>query len=173
MGFHSLLIEGALAENSRRVPDQIVSALVELHADNVQRIGNRISFSAGIFSFRRWVGPHPLAFVSSGEIEIEPSGDVLMVNYRLRFSQWLIICTVMVLFVATRMGLRSSDSPLGWSPYYSQARLKEMFGATAVLYFTYFLGLVFFALGCGMTYQEVHLYQLYSHPPPPWTRPSN
>src|SRR5271155_6246839 len=98
MGFHSLPIEGDPAENSERVLDQIASALIELHADNVDRVGNRITFSAGIFSFKRWVGPHPLAFVSSGEIEIEPSGDVLMVEYRLRFSQWFIISTVMVLF---------------------------------------------------------------------------
>jgi hypothetical protein len=47
-----------------------------------------------------------------------------------------------------------------------------MFGQTAVVYFTYFLGLLFLVLGCGMIYSEVHSYQLYSHPPPPWTRPS-
>ena len=112
MGFHSLPIEGVAAENSGRVLDQIASALVELHADNVERVGNRITFSAGIFSFKRWVGPHPLAFVSSGEIKIEPSSDVMMVNYRLRFYQWSIVCIVIILFVATQAGFRSSDQPI-------------------------------------------------------------
>ena len=112
MGFLTLPIEGDPAENSRRVLDQIESALIELHADNVERAGSRISFSAGIFSFKRWVGPHPLAFVSSGEINIEPSDDVLMVNYRLRFFQWFIICTIFVLFLATSTGFRRSDQPL-------------------------------------------------------------
>ena len=65
------------------------------------------------------------------------------------------------------------DPPLGLSPYYSQAKLKEMFGRTAVVYFTYFLGFVFFTLGCGMIYSEIHSYRLYSQPPPHWVRPSN
>jgi hypothetical protein len=112
MGFHSLPIEGNPAEDSQRVLEQIESALIELHADNVERVGNRISFSAGIFSLKRWAGPHPLAFVSSGEIKIDPSSDVMMVEYRLRFSQWYVICTVMVLYLATRIGFRSPHQPL-------------------------------------------------------------
>ena len=110
MGFVTLPIEGDPAENLRRVLDQIESALVELHADNVTRVGNRITFSAGIFSFKRWVGPYPLAQVTSGEIEIEPSGDVLMVDYRLSFSHQFIMYAVMVLWVGACS--RVSDQPL-------------------------------------------------------------
>src|ERR1700746_4036853 len=112
MGFVNLPIEGDPAENSRRALDQIESALVELHADNVKRTGNRITFSAGIFSFKRWAGPHPLAFVTSGEVEVEPSGDSLLVDYRLRFWQQFIIWAVIVVLMATRIQFRASDQPL-------------------------------------------------------------
>jgi hypothetical protein len=110
MGFLTLPIEGDPAENLRRVLDQIESALVELHADNVKRVGNRISFSAGIFSFKRWVGP--LAMISSGEIEVEPSGDVLMVDYRLGFSQQFIIVAVVVLLEGASRRFRVLDQSL-------------------------------------------------------------
>ena len=112
VGFVNLPIEGDAAENSRKMLDQIESALVELHADNVERTGNRISFSAGIFSLKRWAGPHPLAFVISGEVEVEPSGDCLLVDYRLRFWQQFVICAVIVLLTATRIRFRASDQPL-------------------------------------------------------------
>jgi hypothetical protein len=112
VSFVNLPIEGDPAENSQRALDQIQSALVELHADNVERIGNRITFSAGIFSLKRWAGPHPLALVTSGEIEVEPSGDTLLVDYRLRFWQQFIMWAVMVLLMATRIRFRASDQPL-------------------------------------------------------------
>jgi hypothetical protein len=111
VGFVNLPIEGDPAENSQRALDQIQSALVALHANNVERIGNRIKFSAGIFSFKRWAGPHPLAFVTSGEVEVEPSGDCLLVDYRLRFWQQFIIWAVIVLLMATRIRFRASDQP--------------------------------------------------------------
>jgi hypothetical protein len=112
VGFVKLPIEGDPAENLRRALDQIESALVELHADNVERIDNRIRFSAGFFSFKRWAGPHPLAFVTSGEIEVEPSGDCLLVDYRLSFWQQFIMWAVIVLLSATRIRFRASDQPL-------------------------------------------------------------
>ncbi len=112
VGFVNLPIEGDPAENLRRVLDQIESALVELHADSVERIGNRIKFSAGIFSLKRWAGPHPLAFVTSGEVEVEPSGDCLLVDYRLSFSQQFVIWAVIVLLAATCIRFRGSDQPL-------------------------------------------------------------
>ena len=65
------------------------------------------------------------------------------------------------------------DPPLGWSPYYSQAAFKERFGSSALLYATYFMGLVFLAFGCFTTYQQVELLRLFSQPPPHWVRPSN
>jgi len=40
------------------------------------------------------------------------------------------------------------DPPLTWSPYYSQAHLKAMFGTRAVVIFTYFLGALF--IFCGI-----------------------
>ena len=112
VGFVNLPIEGDSAENSRRVLDQIDSALVELHADNVERIGNRISFSAGIFSFKRWIGPHPLAFVTSGEIEVEPSGDSLLVDYRLSFKQQFIMSAAIVICAAASRRFRVSGQGL-------------------------------------------------------------
>ncbi len=108
----NLPIEGDPAENSRRVLDQIESALVELHADNVERIGNRISFSAGIFSLKRWAGPHPLAFVTSGEIEVEPSGDCLLVDYRLSFKQQFIMSAAIVICATATRRFRVSDKGL-------------------------------------------------------------
>jgi len=109
VGFVNLPIEGDPGEKSRRVLDQIESALVELHADNVERIGNRISFSAGIFSFKRWAGPHPLAFVTSGEIEIEPSSDSLMVDYRLSFKQQFIMSAAIVICATATKRFQVSD----------------------------------------------------------------
>lgn len=58
------------------------------------------------------------------------------------------------------------DPPLTWAPYYSQAMLKEAFGRTALVYFTYFLGLVFFAFGCDAIYRDAKWCQLLSQPPP-------
>ena len=112
VGFVNLPIEGDPDENLRRVLDQIESALIELHADNVERIGNRISFSAGIFSFKRWISPHPLALVTSGEIEVEPSGDSLLVDYRLRFWQQFIFWAVIVLGEASTRRFRVSGRGL-------------------------------------------------------------
>jgi hypothetical protein len=112
VGFVNLPIEGDPAENLQRALDQIQSALVELHADNVERIGSRITFSAGIFSLKRWIGPHPLALVTSGEIEVEPSGDSLLVDYRLSFRQQFIMCAAIVLLSATRIRFRDSAQPL-------------------------------------------------------------
>jgi hypothetical protein len=112
VGFVKLPIEGDPAENLQRALDQIESALVELHADNVERIGNRISFSAGIFSFKRWAGPHPLAFVTSGEIEVEPSGDCLLVDYRLSFWQQFIMWAAVIICSAASRIFRVSDRSL-------------------------------------------------------------
>ena len=65
------------------------------------------------------------------------------------------------------------DPPLSWSPYYSQARIKEKMGTTFLLYFTYFLGLVFLAAGSYGVYREAVLCHQLSMPPPHWVRPSN
>ena len=65
------------------------------------------------------------------------------------------------------------DPSLSWSPYYSQAKFKEMFGQTALVYFTYFLGLVFFAFGCFLTYRDGEVCRLLSQPPPHLVHPSN
>ena len=112
VGFVNLPIEGDPVENSERALDQIQSALVELHADNVERTGNRISFSAGIFSLKRWAGPHPLALVTSGEIEVEPSGDCLLVDYQLSFRQQFIMCAAIVICADASRGFRLTDRGL-------------------------------------------------------------
>jgi hypothetical protein len=65
------------------------------------------------------------------------------------------------------------DPPLSWSPHYSQARAKEMFGSTFVLYFTYFLGLAFLVGGGYGVYREAVLCRQLSTPPPHWVRPSS
>jgi hypothetical protein len=65
------------------------------------------------------------------------------------------------------------DPSLSWSPYYSQAKFKEIFGQTALVYFTYFLGLIFFAFSCFITYRDVAFCRLLSQPPPHWVHPSN
>jgi len=65
------------------------------------------------------------------------------------------------------------DPSLSWSPYYSQAKFKEIFGQTALVYFTYFLGLIFFAFSCFITYRDVAFCRLLSQPPPHWVNPSN
>ena len=65
------------------------------------------------------------------------------------------------------------DPSLSWSPYYSQAKFKEMFGQTALVYFTYFLGLFFLASGCVITYRDVEFCRLLSRPPPHWVHPSD
>jgi|SRR5215467_7709287 len=80
---------------------------------------------------------------------------VLMIVGALRRWKWLV------------------DPPLSWAPYYSQARLKEMMGARAVLYFTYFLGFVFLASRSFGVYRTVVLFHQLSTPPPHWVRPSS
>jgi hypothetical protein len=65
------------------------------------------------------------------------------------------------------------DPPLGLSPYYSQAKLKEMFGPTAVVYFSYFLGLLLLASAGYLAYRDLQWCRLLSHPPPHWVRPSS
>ena len=112
VGFVKLPIEGDPADNLQRALDQIESALVELHADNVERIGNRIRFSAGFFSFKRWAGPHPLAFVTSGEIEVEPSGDCLLADYRLSFWQQFIMWAAVIICSVAGIRFRLSDKGL-------------------------------------------------------------
>ena len=57
------------------------------------------------------------------------------------------------------------DPPLSLAPYYSQAVLRKIFGQTALVYFTYFLGLLFFALGCFATYRDLELCRMYMRPP--------
>jgi hypothetical protein len=105
-GFVSLPIGGDPAENLRTVLAQIQSGLVELHAETVQQVGNRITFSAGFLSFKRWVGRNPLLWITSGEIQLEPSGDFLMLDYRLSFSQLLIASTACVLWFVVTSGKR-------------------------------------------------------------------
>ena len=65
------------------------------------------------------------------------------------------------------------DPPLTWSPYWSQAYFKEIFGQTALVYATYFLGLVFFTSSCFMTYRDFEVCRLLSQPPPHWVHPSS
>jgi hypothetical protein len=62
------------------------------------------------------------------------------------------------------------DPPLSWSSFYSQAAIKEKMGTTFLLYFTYFLGIVFLAVG---VYREAVLCYQLSIPPPHWVRPSS
>ena len=97
-GFVSLPIEGDPDSQLQNVLDQIQTALIEEHAENVQRIGNRISFSAGFLSFRRSVGRNPLSLITSGEIEINPASDNLMVDYWLSFAQLFILGIASALF---------------------------------------------------------------------------
>jgi hypothetical protein len=65
------------------------------------------------------------------------------------------------------------DPPLSWSPFYSQAAIKEKMGTTVLLYFTYFLGIVFLAAGSFGVYQVALLFHQLSTPPPHWVRPSS
>ena len=65
------------------------------------------------------------------------------------------------------------DPPLSWAPYYSQAAWKEMFGKGALVYSTYFLGIVFFTFGCLTTYREVEFCRLLLRHPPHWVHPSS
>jgi hypothetical protein len=78
------------------VLDQIQSALKKEHANSVKRVGNRISFSAGSF-YKRWMGRGPLQMIGSGEIEAAPSGDCLMVDYRLSLFEPLAITAIEIL----------------------------------------------------------------------------
>lgn len=104
-GVVSLPIEGNPDAQLQNVLDQIQSALVEHHAENVRRIGNRISFSAGFLPFKRSVRRNPLALITSGEIEINPASDGLMVDYTLSFTQLFILgIAAAIFYVFTSMG---------------------------------------------------------------------
>ena len=93
--------------------------------------------------------------------------------HQLRFNGFFALCGVILIVGAWRRWKWLVDPPLSWSPYYSQARLKEMMGATAVLYFTYFLGLLFLAAGSYGVYREIVFCRLFLRPPPHWVRPSS
>lgn len=64
-------------------------------------------------------------------------GEFLDCLHRLVFYIGFAIVGVLMLVGAYRRWRWLVDPPLSWSPYYSQAMLKEMMGPTAVLYFTY------------------------------------
>jgi hypothetical protein len=130
-GFVSLPIEGNPDAQLQNVLDQIQSALVEQHAENVQRIGNRISFSAGFLSFRRSVGRNPISLITSGEIEINPASDNLMVDYRLSFTQLLILGIASALFyLSTSIG---RDQPLTQTVFVSAVICLGLFAGNAAI----------------------------------------
>jgi hypothetical protein len=62
------------------------------------------------------------------------------------------------------------DPPLSWSSFYSQAAINEKMGTTFLLCFTYFLGILFLAVGA---YREAVLCYQLSIPPPHWVRQSS
>ncbi len=93
--------------------------------------------------------------------------------HQLLFDGIPVVAGIILLVGASHRWKWLVDPPLSWSPYYSQARLKEMMGATAVLYFTYFLGLLFLAAGSYGVYREIVFCRLFLSPPALWVHPSS
>jgi hypothetical protein len=96
-GFVSVPLAGA-AEQTQAVLDQIQSALKKARVDSIEQAGNRISFSSGV-SLGRWLRRGPLQMIGSGEIDAEPSGDSLMIDYRLSLYEPFIVTGVLVLLL--------------------------------------------------------------------------
>jgi hypothetical protein len=134
-GLVSLPIVGTAAEQMQAVLDQIQSALKKEHVGNVQQVGNCISFSSG-FSLQRWLRRGPLQMIGSGEIEAEPSGDSLMIDYRLSLYEPFISTAVLVLLAkATNLSRNMSLSSLALIWLLSSI----MVAVSAVLEFSKFL----------------------------------
>jgi hypothetical protein len=130
-GFVSLPIEGESAVQLERALDQIQTALVEQQAEHVERVGNRITFSAGFLSLKRSVRGNPLTLITLGEIEVNPTSDSLMVDYRLSFSQLFIFGVIAALiYLATSMG-RISAQPLSVTLFVSTMIWLVMFAGNA------------------------------------------
>jgi hypothetical protein len=130
-GFVSLPIEGDPSAQLQNVLDQIQSALVDQHVDNVERSGNRILFSAGFLSFKRSVRRNPLSLITSGEIEINPASDNLMVDYRLSFTQLFILGMAAALFyLSTSIG---RDQPLTQTVFVSAVICVGIFAGNAAI----------------------------------------
>jgi hypothetical protein len=93
--------------------------------------------------------------------------------HQLRVNLIPVLAGLVLIIGAFRRWKWLVDPPLSWSPYYSQARAKEMFGSAFVLYFTYFLGLALLVGGGFGVYREAVLCHQLSTPPPHWVRPSS
>jgi hypothetical protein len=103
---------------------------------------------------------------------VNDTREYLECLHQLRVNLIPVLAGLVLIIGAFRRWKWLVDPPLSWSPYYSQARAKEMFGSTFVLYFTYFLGLAFL-LGAATESREAVLCRQLSTPPPHWVRPSS
>ena len=111
MGFVNLPVEGDPVARLPEVLDQIQAALSEDHSMVVRRLGNRIEFSSNSFA-GRWLSGGRFRAASSGEIEAEASSDSLMIDYRLRFFESLILWIIMAMFYFIVIGLQNGTTYL-------------------------------------------------------------
>ena len=93
--------------------------------------------------------------------------------HQLRVNLIPVVAGLVLIIGAFRRWKWLVDPPLRWSPFYSQAAIKEKMGTRFLLYFTYFLGFVFLTFGGTGVYQAAVLYHQFSTPPAPWVRPSS
>lgn len=91
----SVVLKKRLKEVSiKELGDAIQEGLQNVKARDITRNQNNFSFSGGIFRFvSNW---NILVSVSSGEISIEETAEAISIHYVLKFTEMLIIASLMV-----------------------------------------------------------------------------
>ena len=85
------------ASSTAVATERLEHALEQLRAKRIDRSGNQIEFTGGIFRAVR--GDNLLVAIGSGELSLKHSGQGLDVAYRLRFTQMLLTVSGLVLIV--------------------------------------------------------------------------
>ena len=76
-------------------------------------------------------------------------------------NEILVVAGIVLVVGAYRRWRWLVDPPIEWSPYYSQAHIRRLFGKTFTVYFTYFLGIVF-VFGGGLLVYRSHRVEILS-----------
>jgi hypothetical protein len=87
-------ISEAFADREQDILKLITGALKKEKANSVHQVGNRIEFHGGIF--RPVMSWNQLVAISSGEIEVHHQRNITTLVYHIRFTQLLLLVSVMV-----------------------------------------------------------------------------
>ena len=91
----AIVIKGFYLENNTDALHMLIESLKKQKARNIQHYGNNITFRGGIFRFvSSW---NQLVAISSGSLTLKRTESSISVNYKITFTEMLIIVTAMVI----------------------------------------------------------------------------